>query len=120
MVVHVDEGEYNLRCWIFQPFYTNMKAQFTTFDYANINKIYYFAFDLKVQVIANSATVSPSLFFPVDLMVAVVALPEDNASLTSWVTSFPSSQVKVVVPFAFFIKFPSTFSTSILTAGSCL
>ncbi len=97
-----------------------MKPQFTTFVLAVFTKQIYLVFALKVQVMANSAMVSPAAFLPVERIMAVVGLPDDMASLTNCVTSWPSSQVKVVRPVAFFIKFPSTLNTSILTAGSCL
>jgi hypothetical protein len=50
--------------------------QFTTFTIARSNQGYPLDFTLNVQVIANSATVSPSLFIPVLRMMAVVAFPE--------------------------------------------
>src|SRR6476660_4262291 len=78
----------------------------------------YLFFTLKLQVILNSATISPSLLVPTLRIVASVPFPLAAASLMAYCTRWPSSQVKLVRPVAFLEKLPSTFNTSILIGGS--
>ena len=74
-------------------------------------------FDLKLQVMLNSATISSYLSTPTLRTVRLVGLPVIKVSFTIRAMRCPSSQVNVAIPFAFFKKFPSIRVTNKLTLG---